>query len=300
MVIIWKVHGVNIVQVITETINNLFYNLFSSIDNSLYSTLDDLLFINLDSVKDNYLKTFLGNNSNSGIILICNSLMLGISLYYICSLLLSHFTFSQVQKPSQFVFKLLFCAFAINFSYFLIEQLILIFSNISLAIREVGEITLNKNICLSTFIQELNSTIYLESNSGFTLFSIDGLIKGFVSLSFFNLALSYSLRFIMIKVFVLLSPFAFLCLITPNTSWVFKSWFKLLLSLLLLQVLISIILLIAFSINNKSGDIFSKLIYIGSIYALIKANSFIKDFMGGLSTDISLGINNISSFIKGG
>ena len=45
--IIWKVHGVNIVQVITETINNLFYNLFSSIDNSLYSTLDDLLFINL-------------------------------------------------------------------------------------------------------------------------------------------------------------------------------------------------------------------------------------------------------------
>ena len=69
--IIWKVHGVNIVQVITETINNLFYNLFSSIDNSLYSTLDDLLFINLDSVKDTYLKTFLGNNSNSGIILIC-------------------------------------------------------------------------------------------------------------------------------------------------------------------------------------------------------------------------------------
>ena len=166
--------------------------------------------------------------------------------------------------------------------------------------KESDQQNCNKNICLSTFIQELNSTIYLESNSGFTLFSIDGLIKGFVSLSFFNLALSYSLRFIMIKVFVLLSPFAFLCLITPNTSWVFKSWFKLLLSLLLLQVLVSVILLIAFSINNKSGDIFSKLIYIGSIYALIKANSFIKDFMGGLSTDISLGINNINSFIKGG
>ena len=63
---------------------------------------------------------------------------------------------------------------------------------------------------------------------------------------------------------------------------------------------LSFILLISFSINNKSGDIFSKLIYIGSIYALIKANSFIKDFMGGLSTDISLGINNINSFIKGG
>ena len=188
-----------------------------------------------------------------------------------------------MQKPSQFVFKLFFCIIAVNFSYFLIQQIILISSNISLA-----------------FIQELNSNIYINSFSGFTMFSIDGLIKGFISLSFFNLALSYSLRFIMVKVFILLTPFAFLCLITPNTSWVFKSWFKILMSLLLLQVFVSIILLISFSININSSDVSSKLIYIGSVYALIKANTFVRDFMGGLSTDISLGISNINSFIKGG
>ena len=205
-----------------------------------------------------------------------------------------------MQKPSQFVFKLFFCIIAVNFSYFLIQQIILIASNISLAIREVGENIFGKSICLSTFIQELNSNIYINSFSGFTMFSIDGLIKGFISLSFFNLALSYSLRFIMVKVFILLTPFAFLCLITPNTSWVFKSWFKILMSLLLLQVFVSIILLISFSINVNSFDISSKLIYIGSVYALIKANTFVRDFMGGLSTDISLGIGNINSFIKGG
>ena len=189
-----------------------------------------------------------------------------------------------MQKPSQFVFKLFFCIIAVNFSYFLIQQIILIASNISLAIREVGENIFGKSICLSTFIQELNSNIYINSFSGFTMFSIDGLIKGFISLSFFNLALSYS----------------FLCLITPNTSWVFKSWFKILMSLLLLQVFVSIILLISFSININSSDVSSKLIYIGSVYALIKANTFVRDFMGGLSTDISLGISNINSFIKGG
>lgn len=205
-----------------------------------------------------------------------------------------------MQKPSQFVFKLFFCIIAVNFSYFLIQQIILIASNISLAIREVGENIFGKSICLSTFIQELNSNIYINSFSGFTMFSIDGLIKGFISLSFFNLALSYSLRFIMVKVFILLTPFAFLCLITPNTSWVFKSWFKILMSLLLLQVFVSIILLISFSININSFDVSSKLIYIGSVYALIKANTFVRYFMGGLSTDISLGISNINSFIKGG
>lgn len=296
----WKLLGINIVQVITETINNLFYNLFSSVDNSLYSVLDDLLFINLDIFNDKYMEKFLGTNSTSGLILICNSLIIGISLYYVCSLLLSHLTFSQVQRPSQFIFKLFFCAIAINFSYFLIQQIILIFSNISLAIREVGEGVFNKSICLSTFIQELNSTIYINTPSSFTMFSIDGLIKGFISLSFFNLAMSYSLRFIMLKVFILLTPFAFLCLITPNTSWIFKSWLKIIMSLLLLQILVSIILLISFSINTNSSDISSKLIYIGAVYALIKANSFIRDFMGGLSTDINLGISNITSFIKGG
>ena len=111
----WKLLGINIVQVITETINNLFYNLFSSVDNSLYSVLDDLLFINLDIFNDKYMEKFLGTNSTSGLILICNSLIIGISLYYVCSLLLSHLTFSQVQRPSQFIFKLFFCAIAINF-----------------------------------------------------------------------------------------------------------------------------------------------------------------------------------------
>lgn len=298
--IFWKLLGINIVQVITETINNLFYNLFSSVDNSLYSVLDDLLFISLDIFNDKYMEKFLGINSTSGLILICNSLIVGISLYYICSLLLSHFTFSQVQRPSQFIFKLFFCAIAINFSYFLIQQIILIASNISLAIREIGENIFNKSICLSTFIQELNSTIYINTSSSFTMFSIDGLIKGFISLSFLNLAMSYSLRFIMLKVFILLTPFAFLCLITPNTSWIFKSWLKIVMSLLLLQVFVSIILLISFSINTNVSDISSKLIYIGAVYALIKANTFIRDFMGGLSTDINLGISNINSFIKGG
>ena len=42
----------------------------------------------------------------------------------------------------------------------------------------------------------------------------------------------------------------------------------------------------------NSSDIFSQIIYIGSVYALIKANSFVKDFMGGLSTDVSMGLSS--------
>lgn len=288
---------INIVETITQTINNLFSNLFSSIDNSLYSVLDDLLFVNSDILENSYLEKILGGFNSGGIILICNSLLLGFCLYYATYLALSYFTLSQVQRPSQFIFKLFFYTIAINFSLFFVEQFITIFSNISLAIREVGENVFSETVCLSTFIKKFNSVIYLE-NSSLNIFSLDGLIKSFISVGFLNLALSYGIRYVLIEVFIIFSPFAFISLINTNTSWIFKTWLKLFLSLLALQLLVALILLIAFSLEFNSSDTFSKIISVGSIYALIRANTFIKEFMGGLSTDISVGISSMQSFLS--
>lgn len=88
---------INLVNIITQTINNLFSNLFSSIDNSLYNILDDLLFINSNIMDNNYLETIFGSRV-SGIILICNSLLIGFVLYYSISLLFSYFTYSRNTK----------------------------------------------------------------------------------------------------------------------------------------------------------------------------------------------------------
>ncbi len=288
---------INIVETITQTINNLFSSLFSSIDNSLYLILDDLLFISPNIFNDKNLEKILGSFNSSGLILICNSLLIGFVIYYVFFLLLSHFTFSQVQRPVQFLIKLFLCSVAINSSLFILEQFITLFSNLTLAIREVGEILFTKNICLSTFIENFNSTIYLDGSS-LNIFSLDGLIKSFISVGLLNLALSYSIRYILIKVFIIFSPFAFISLLNNKTLWIFKSWIKLFLSLLSLQLLISLILLVSFSIDFDISDTFSKFIYIGSIYSLIRANSFIKDFMGGLSTDINIGISNIKSIFS--
>ena len=286
---------VNIVEVITQTINNLFSNLFSSIDNSLYSVLDDLLFIGPNIFNDSNLEKILGSLDSNGLILICNSLLLGFTLYYACFLMLSKFTFSEVQKPTQFFFKLFLCAIAINSSLFIVEFFITIFSNITLAIREIGEMIFDENICLATFTEKFNSTIFIGI-SGLNIFSLDGLMKSFVSIGMLNLAISYSIRYILIKVFIVFSPFAFISLLTPNTSWIFKSWIKLFISLLSLQILVSLILLISFSAEYSSVNSFSRFVYMGSIYTLIKANTFVKDFMGGLSTDQNLSMLNLKSY----
>ena len=133
------------------------------------------------------------------------------------------------------------------------------------------------------------------SNS-LNIFSLDGLIKGTLSLSLLNLVFSYSLRYIFIKVFVLLSPFAFLSLTLNKTNWFFKTWFRNLFSLLFIQIIVSIILLILFSMDYSSSNLFSKFIYVGGLYALIQTNSLVRDFIGGVSTEVSQSVKNFVNF----
>lgn len=178
-----------------------------------------------------------------------------------------------------------------NFSFFIVGIFLDLNSYISLAIRNLGESLWNKNICFSELILTINNQMAVDTNT-LNIFSIDGLIKGILSVSLLNLVFSYSFRYMMIKLFVLLSPFAFLSLSLPSTSWFFKAWFKNLFSLLFLQIIISLVLLLLFSTPFSSNDLLSKFIYLGGIYVLIKANSFIRDFIGGVSTTISQSVKN--------
>ena len=193
----------NITNIIIETINTIFENLFSSIDNNLYSVLDDITFINSNILKDNYFEKIFGTSTSNGILLIANSLLIGFLIYFSIRYLLSNLTYTKIESPNQFIFKIIICGISMNFSYFIVEQFISLNSNISLAIRNLGEDLFNKNICFSELISLINSSISIDTST-INIFSIDGLIKGTLTVSLLNLVFSYSLRYIMIKVFVLL------------------------------------------------------------------------------------------------
>lgn len=190
-----------------------------------------------------------------------------------------------MESPKQFIFKLLICGICMNFAYFFLEQIINIFYYISIAIKDVGENIIHKNICFSELITSINYTLSFN-NSSINIFSLDGIIKGTLTFSMLHLVLSYAFRYIMVKIFALLTPFAILSLSLKNTSWFFKTWAKNLFSLLFLQIIVSLILVILFSTDYSNGNLLSKFIYVGGIYALIKANSFVREFVGGISTNI--------------
>lgn len=286
----------NLTTSIIETINSIFETLFSSIDTTIYSVLDELTFIDKNILNNSVFQKIFGSTGNNGLLVIANSLLIGFSLYYAIRLIYSYYMNLQIERPYQFIFKLLIFGIVMNCSYFICNQFIQINSFISDAIRTVGSNIFGHDISFSELINKLNYLSIKENE--FNIFSFDGLIKSFISISLFNLIFSYSLRYIMVKVFILITPFAILSLINESTSWFFKTWLRTVLSLLFQQSLVAIILLIIFSFNFSSNNIISQLMCIGGIYALVRANSYIRSLIGGISTDVSNNFNIGNKFLK--
>lgn len=279
-------NSTNVSALVIDTINTIFKNLFSSIDTNLYEVIDELTFINSEIMQDKYFGKIFGTSASNGILLISNSLLIGFILYFAIKYLTSNFTYSKIENPVQFMFKLIIFGICMNSSYFIIQEILDLNSNISLAIRSIGEDLFKQNICFSNLIENINENLNIKDNT-LNIFSVDGIIKSTTTISLLNLVTIYALRYIMIKIFVLLSPFAILSLCLESSSWFFKLWYKNLFSLLFIQIIVSLVLLILFSIDYTDNNLMTKFIYIGGIYALIKANSFVREFMmgSGISTN---------------
>lgn len=280
-----------IVSIIIQTINTIFSNFFSSIDTNIYDNLDNLVFLNSDILSNTFIKKLLGENGKNSLIYLADALLLGISMFYVVRYYYSNMVDINIEKPNQFIFKLLIFAFVINSSYFVLDQLLNLTFLFSSSIQEIGQNITGHNINFAELIISINNKISINSNE-FNIFSFDGIIKSFVSVGFFNLIFIYSLRYIFIEVLVLFSPFAILSLINSSTSWIFRSWFKTLFSLLLIQVFIPLVIIVILSIDNN------KILYVGGIYALVKLNDYIREIFGGVSLNVSQNFSSILSMIK--
>ena len=285
--------GNNISQNVFNSINDIFSKIFNSIDENIYNILDDITFINSDIIENSKIKQIIGNNSSEGILLICNALILGTILYYSINYLISHLTLSKVQPVSQFIFRLIIFAIIMNTSIWVCMQIIDIISIITNAIRQIGEDLFKESICFSNFIEIVNKKIYLEED--LNLFSFNGVIKSFVTFGFVSLIFSNALRYIMIQVFIIISPFSFITLINTKTEWFFKKWITSFLALLIEQILISVILILAFSMEKSIDENIVKILYVGIIYGLTKSNIFMNQLIGGISTTVNTGINSIKT-----
>ncbi len=281
-------------QIIIETINKIFAELFSSMDKSLYRLLDKTVFVSDSILADSFFTNIF--NSKYGIPAIANSMLLGIFIYYCFKLYMAPFSGSYIEKPYQFLTKILIITICINCSSFICKEILGINSIITDILRSLGSSISGHEI---SFNELISSSIYIdESSEIYNFFSFNGLLKSFFSFGLISLLFSYTVRYILIKVFILLFPFSLLSLSINSTSWLFKSWARSFLSLLLVQNFIVFILTLLFSLNVQSHDVFSQISYISTIFILSKCNYYIKEIIGGISTDIGTNLLNFKNLFK--
>ncbi len=284
-------------ETISSSINSLYNSLVNSFNGDSFSILDDITFIDTKILGNDYFSSFLTDKTQS-IIYIVNAMLIAFLIYYGLSYLFSHLSGNSVENPMQFLVKFTVCAICVNSSYFICEQIVNIFDIITDCLREFGFFIFSSDISFTYLADQLNKVFLRENMVNTTFFSFDGILNLFITFGFFNLLFTYSYRYILIKVLILLSPFFILAFSLNSTKWLFKMWLKNFLMLLSIQIIVSLLLVIIISLKYSFSDATIKILYIGSLYALIKATSFVKDFTSGFTTDISSGISSIKNIFN--
>lgn len=280
-----------IISLITRSINTIITSLFNSIDNNIYNNLDGISFINPEIINNSSFSKLLGNNEKTGLIIISNTIILGLCIYYIVRYYFNNILEQPVEKPTQFIFKLLIIMFFINFSYFIIEQIININYLISISIKATSSSILNTDVSFSNLITLINKKIIMDND--INLLSYNGVLKCSLSIGLLFLLFSYSIRYILIQVLILVTPLVFLTLINSSSSWIFKSWCKALFLMLIIQIFIPIILTIIFLIDSTN-----EVLLLSGIFVLSRINTYIKEIFGGIGLEFSTNINSLITSLK--
>lgn len=98
-------------------------------------------------------------------------MLVAISMFYCVKFFYANYVETNIEKPSQFIFKLIIFTFLVNFSYFLCEQVLNINLLFSSSIQEIGKNILGIDISFSELITQLNRTVSVGESS-FDLFSV--------------------------------------------------------------------------------------------------------------------------------
>lgn len=281
---------------ILENLNQVFMSLFNSIDKEVFIYLDALVFANSNIIKDEITERLIGNKYTSGTISIAIAISVGFILYYAIRYLLSHLVFKEVENPFQFILKIILTLFVVVYIKDILNFAFYINHIITEEILRMGEDIIGTKVTFMNFLDILNSTIY-SNDIKFEIATFDGIIKIFVTVGIINLLFEYTLRYVLLKSMCIISPFLILFRVFKGSSYIYKNWMKIFFSMLFMQNIVAIILVITTLIKGDMKGTLSKLIFVGTVYALIKANKIVNDIIGGINMQNSL---TIQTLIRGG
>lgn len=258
---------------IINSLNIISEKLFKAVEGQIYEMLDKIIDIGPSILNQEPLKNIFFKDKLNGIMVIADSFILFYIVYYLVIQLISIYNGKQIPSIYYFAVKIIITFVLVNNSYFLCEQTLNFFDAFTNAVEVYGKDVSNQDI---TF-ENLKETILSIDNFMKTdLFSIDGLIKGVISFGIVTVLINFSIRYVTIIFLILIVPFAIMSTVSNLTSGFFKSWLRMYISNMFVQIVIKLLLIIPLMYKQIDSTMY-KIILVGSIYLIYKITNFTKE-----------------------
>lgn len=272
-------------SLIIDTSKYVLNNTLGDISKKLLPTLDVLGFVDgAIFSNENFCALF------DNIILFANSILVAYVLYYCVRLILSHYSGAEIESPARFFIRVIVAATAMNFS------------------KEICQLIITCSSSISSFFLTLTSEepltfralAELLENRNASWDPLNGIVGLIVNTLYFNLALLFGTRHLLVRLIVLVSPFAFLCFSNTSLEGFYKSWFRMFISLLLVQMLNSLLLLLIFGVVNGEDLLTDEILILSILTAFTKTNDIIKEFLNGagISSNFNSGVQGLKSMVS--
>lgn len=267
----------NVTDIISN-LNSVFEKMFKSIEGEVYEVLDNIMVIKSDILSIEPIDKII---SSSGFILIANSIILFLVVYYTFTVLISMYNGNKSENVYHLIIKLILVGILVNNSYFLIEQILNLNESLTLGVESLCKDLAGKKVCFNSMKESILS---IKDFMKTDFLSLDGLIKGVLSFGTVTILINFCVRYVTIVFLIIISPIAFCLLASDLTSNIFFTWIKMLVVNLFSQVVLKIILVVPLMYKD-TGSMMYKIILIGTIYIIYKFNGFVKEFFSKFSKD---------------
>lgn len=261
---------------ILGNINIIADKMLKSVETQVYPLLDQILDIKSDILNMEPISKIFNSSGANGIVIIANSFIIFFTIYYIYEQVIGLYNGSKVDNIFLFIIKMVVIIILVNNSYYICSQILDLFTTFS----ETFDIFIDNVIGKKANFDTLKSVI-ISTKSSFDndFLSMEGIISGIISFGSVSILINLSIRYITIIFLVIISPIAIVCMSSRLTKEFSKTWIKLLITNLFLQIIIKLIILIPSSFEN-TGEYIHKVLLVGCVYLLYRVNVFSKELMG--------------------
>ena len=267
---------------VLNNLNLLLEKFFGTIETEVFALLDRLYKITPDILKEEPLNKFQTKDVDSNILLILISISILFIVFYLITYMISVYSGNKQENLFKFVFKLSVFLILSSSSMYIVETILDINNIFTDIVLSVGNDVAKTDI---SFVNLKECIIDAEKHMSTDAVSIDGIIKGVVSIGASSMLINFAIRYVTIVILILLAPVAIMFAASNNTCSLFFAWLKTFLLNLLMQNIVVVVLIIPLSFKN-TDEIMYKIVLVGSIYLLYKINTFARELI-----NISGGVN---------